>query len=778
MALEDGMDMEFEEASDVQPTADLAPMPQDDYSVDDLGEDPKPEVLIYDEDSTNLAVDFAKHPDGEAALKKLGSKIVDEFDDDFEKSEPRRKRIAADWKLFAGDLPPKDFPYANAANANVPIMMENLTRVVFRAYGELFADMSNVFGVSSLGQKDQDQAALLSLHGNWQLRNEIPDFYRQQSRGLMNYFTVGDTTIHSYYDERLKQNRHECLTADEFVTPFTFTSTMPNYSDVPHYTRVYMKYPHEIEAMRDAWVDIDKVLGDDPDNRPVNSFDNDPEQLIASSVAETMGQDIPDDGAPRKILWYEGWVDLPNQERQRFVQAIVDYETRHVFRLTIHEEAPWQDKAAYKRQLDELAKFRAAQEAHQTALQEHQYTISQIGEAAAQGAAGPEQALAALQELDQQKPEPPMPPEWMQNPDDPEETPKQPDKQPIHLFVHGVCIEPAHGNLGLGYGCMQADFQRAANTVLSQFVDSATLANCKGLLTAGNVTWNADGKFIIAPGAINNASGLSPADLKDGLIPFGFGDANPALMSVVELMQKSAETSIQGPAVLSGAEGKSGETARGINARIEQATKQLSVTTGSYARQVLTQVLKNNAYLNSRFLPEEQLFQMEANLIPLGMEPPFKIGREMYERNYQIEIKADMRFATQAQRVGEADDALKLFQSVKQLQGNIPLIYAIIKQCIEARGLRNLVPLLGPPPPPPATPLGLTPPGMGPEGPPGMGPPGPPGPGGPPPGGPPPGGPPKGPPPPSGMVPPGGPMKGPPPGMPPRPPPPQPGNPH
>lgn len=761
------MALEEELTENEAPEADMSEAPADEYSVDTPVEETKEEMLVYDEDSTNLAVDFAKHPDGEKALKKLGNKIVDEFDSDFEASEPRRKRIAEDWKLFAGDLPPKEWPYKNAANANVPIMVTNLTRVVFRAFGELFADTSNVFGVSSLGQKDQDQAALLSMHGNWQLRNEIPDFYRQQSRGLMNYFTVGDVTVHSYYDERLKQNRHEVLTADEFVTPFTFQSTMPTYADVPHYTRVYMKYPHEIEAMRDAWVDVDKVLGDDPDNRPVNSWDDEPEQLIAHSVAETMGQEIPDDGAPRKILWYEGWVDLPNQERQRFIQAIVDYETHHVFRLTIHEEAPWQEKAAYKRQLDELAKYRSEQMAHQQALQEHQHTISEIGQATAQGLVGPEQAMAGLQELQGQAPQPPLPPPWMQNPDDPEETPKQPDKQPILLFTHGVCIEPAHGNLGLGYGSMQADFQRAGNTALSQFIDSATLANCKGLLTAGNVTWNSDGQFNIAPGAINNATGLSPADLKDGLIPFAFGDANPALMQVVELMQQSAESSIQGPSVLSGESGKSGETARGISARIEQATKQLSVTTGSYARQVLTQVLKNNAYLNSRFLPDEQLFQMEANLIPEGMEPPFKISRDMYERNYQIEIKADMRFATQAQRVGEADDVLELVAKVPQLAGNLALLYAIIKQCLEARGLRNLVPLLGPAPPVPNTPLGMPTPPMGPPGPPGMGappgaPPGPPGAGGPP----------------SGMVPPGGPPKGPPPGMPPRPAPPQPGNPH
>jgi len=741
---------------DDEPIVDTAE-PADEYSVDGDPEETKADVLVYDEDSLNLVLDFEKHPDGEKAIKKLANKIVDEFDEDFKNTEPRRKRIAEDWKLFAGDLPPKEWPYKNAANANVPIMMENLTRVVFRADGELFGDKSNVFGVSALGDKDQDQASLLSMHGNWQLRNEIPDFYRQMKRGLMNYFTVGDVTFHSYYDERLKKNRHECLTADEFVTPFTFTSTMPDYSDAPHYTRVYMKYPHEIEAMRSTWFDVDKVLGDDPENRPSNNFDDDPEQLIAVSTAQTVGQDIPDEGGPRKLLWYEGWVDLPNQDRQRFIQAIVDYETRHMFRLTIHEEATWEEKAAYKRQVDELAKYRSEQAMYQQALQEHQDTIGQIGQATAQGLAGPEQTMAALTELEQQAPQPPMSPPWMQNPDDPEETPRQPDKRPIHLFVHGVCIEPAHGNIGLGYGGMQADFQRAANVTLSQFIDAATLANCKGLITAGNVTWNSDGQFKISPGAINNATGLSAADLKDGLIPFAFGDANPALMQVMQLMQSSGESSIQGPAVLSGESGKSGETARGINARIEQATKQLSVTTSAYAFQVLTQVLKNNAYLNSRWLPDEQLFQMEANLIPQGMVPPFKIGREMYERNYQIEIKADMRFATQAQRVGEADDALKLFKEVPQLQGNIALTYAIVKQCLEARGLRNLVPLLGPIPPMPTTPLGMPmPPPMGAPG----APPGAPGAEGAP----------------SGMVAPGGPMKGPPPGMPPRPPPQMPGN--
>jgi hypothetical protein len=444
----------------------------------------------------------------------------------------------------------------------------------------------------------------------------------------------------------------------------------------------------------------------------------------------------------------------------------VDYETHHVLRLTIHEEPSWEDKAAFKRKLDELAAFRAAQQEHAATMQQHDSAIADVGAATASGGAGPEQAMQALQALEAQKPQPPSPPSWMQNPANPDETPEQPPKQPVYLFTHGVCLEPAMGGLGLGYGRMQADFNRAANTSMSQFTDAATLANCQTLITAGVFEWEG-GTFKLAPGALNKLKGMSPSEMKDALMPFSFGPANPALVEVVEKLIEWAQSSIQGPDVLSGESGKSGETARGISARIEQATKQLSVVARKFVMEVLTRVLKLNAYLNSIHLPEEEIFEMAENLVPQGMLPPFKVGRDMYARNYQVEIRADLRFATQAQRVGEADDALELILKTPQTAQNPALLYAAMRKCLEARGQRDLIPMLGPPPPnptvfpgapPPPGQPGLPPPGVG----------GPPGPGGPmPPGAPPP----------SGMVVPGGHPNGPPPGMPPRPAPQLPGGP-
>ena len=728
--------------------------PADTVTIDD-GEQAAPvdDSFVYDEDSLNLATDFDAHPDGQDALKKLGTKIVDEFESDWESCSKWRQQNADDWRLFCGDLPAKSGDFAWSANVHVPIMLENLTRVWFRMMGELFDDWSSVFGVSSLGPQDEDQAALLSLHGNWQIRNQIKDFPRQMFVGTLAYLNVGDVTFHSYYDEAKQMNRHECLSPDEFCIPWSAKTMMPDYSDAPHLTRVLLKQKHEIEEMRDTWFDVDAILkkGDEPD------YDEDPEMPLADTVNETMGVDKPEDnvGAPRKILWYEGWAELPNQTRQRYIQAIVDLRSAHVLRLTIHEEPSWQDKAKYKRQLDELAAFRAQQADHAAAMQQQDTAVQKVGQATAEGSAGPEQAMQALQTIQQNAPQPPVPPAWMQDPNDPSETPQQPDKQPIYLFTHGVCVEPGAGSLGLGYGRMQADFNRAANTMASQSVDSNTLSNCKTFIAAGDVEWET-GTFKLQPGAINKVKGMSPQELKDSLIPFAFADGNPALMGMVEKISEWAQSSIQGPDVLSGESGKSGETARGISARIEQATKQLSVVARKFVMEVLTRLLKNNAYLNSIYLPDDELFEMEANLIPPGMTPPFKVGRDMYARNYQIEIRADLRFATQTQRVGEADDALQLVMHNPMTANNAALVYAAMVACLVARGKRELIPMLGqrpqmpqqpfgPPPPPPAPPQ-PSPVFVEQAGAPGGAPP-----------------------PPSGMVPHGGSPNGPPPGMPPRP---------
>jgi hypothetical protein len=206
-------------------------------------------------------------------------------------------------------------------------------------------------------------------------------------------------------------------------------------------------------------------------------------------------------------------------------------------------------------------------------------------------------------------------------------------------------------------------------------------------------------------------------DLKANIQPIEFGQANSQLRELADMCYERAQSSIQAPNVLSGEPGKSGETYRGLSARIEQATKQLSVVTRDFA-DAFEEILRKNAALNARFLPDEELFEiqnhdMEAVQLLQGFMAAMpqnqngsvgtglaKASRAMYERDYRVEIRADLRFATQAQRIGEADELVQMGQH-PMLQQNLAFNYAAQVQALKARGLDHMIPLLGAKPPTP-----------------------------------------------------------------------------
>lgn len=740
--------------------------PQDEAETGDDGEPSK--QIVYDEDSLNLVEDFVKSEEGKEYLRKIASKVDSDYTADWDSSEGYRTRNSEDWKLFAGDLPPKLAPFEDMSNPHLPLMLENISRLCFRATGELFGDWTTVFGVVPVGPDDDQVAEILSKHGNWQISQQIPDFKRQLGhRGVLAFFAFGDVVCHSFYDEETKMNRHEILTSDNFVTPFQHISTMPDLSDCPHYTKVLRLYRHELEAKRGTWHDVDKVL---EKSRP--SWDDDPDAPLAEATAQTLGKtpetsaDDPKLGgesAPFTLLWYEGWLKLPNQPKDRWCQVIQDKATKCILRLTIHERANWQDRERYNSQIRErdqhvqelqmhsemMGGYQQQQALHQEAHSRIAQTHGEIGDALKAGQMDGENAVGLANQVSAMAPPdlpppppPPMPPEWMQSktqePDPmtgmpPEPSTVEPDpirREPVYLFAHEVCIEPMTGNLGISYGRVQADFNRAANTALSQVTDSATLANVNSY-----VSWGLefeDGELSISPGKVNKVSGAIGSSLKDHFMPLPTGQASPDLFNIVKLSLDQAQASIQSPGVLSGESGKSGETKGGIMSRIEQATKQLSVVTAKYG-DFVRQVLMNNAYLNSIFLPDDEISQVFNTETKKYEE--LKLGRHLYERNYRVQLKSDLRFTTNQQRIDESDELVKMWLTIPALSINPIFGYYALKGALTARGKQDFVQYLGappsfppgpppvfigmpPPPPPGGPPVPNGPPQLPPQGPP------------------------------------------------------------
>jgi hypothetical protein len=648
----------------------------------------------YDLNVPNIALEWAKHEPGKEELKLLGDDIIQKHDECYDSSEKYRKNVAKNWALFTGDLPPKEYPFKDCANANVPIIIENISRNSMRAFGELFGDWFSVFGAVPMGPGAQGEAELVTAHSNWQIREQITDFKRQMYRAMLGFFFIGDLTCHSFYDARRRSNRHEFITPDEFTVPFTYTSTQPDYSDCPHYSKILNLYKHDLQARMEAWANVKEVLEDEPTHQ------DEPQLLLSEKTAKTTGIDPGETVAPHRMIWFEGWLELPNQSKDKWCRVVVDYKTHLVMELVLLEEPAWQDVERYNAQLAELEGYRAENANYLAMIADQEQQVAQTAqEALVMGdLMGPEQKQEVAQTLTsalEMKPEAPIAPTWLDNPDDPEAKPEEVKTEPIYLFTHFVNIEPLVGTLGIGWGGMQGDISRAANTMFNQYIDAATLSNIWGIIKSDQVKFKEEFKW--GPGAMNEVVGLSGEEIKANIMELKAAPPSPELINGVSLLYQWAASSMQSPSVLSGEPGKSGESAKLQLSRVEQATKQISVTTRKFADD-LEYVAKNNAKLNRIYMPDEEIISV-AKARGAPMES-FPVKRSLYDRNYRFTVTADLRFTSKAQRVTEADELATLFtkQFPQQAAANPGLMYQIMKKCVMAREQYDLLAYLGPDP--------------------------------------------------------------------------------
>jgi len=679
--------------------------------------EPVEEDLVYSDDEPNLVPVFQRSEKGKEALRRIADRIRGEFSEAWDASADYRKRWAADWKLLAGELPPKDDEFKYCANANIPISLENVSRIATRLFGELFHDFKNPCQFVSLTAEDRTADAM-TKHTNWQFRTQIPDFKRQMHRACMAFVHIGDWVCHSYYDSERQQNRHEVLTPDEFVMPWTQQTTMPDLSDLPWYAKICAFHRHQLQARKSEWADVEWVL-----QNFAPTFDDEPDQEVAEQVTKDQGHDKNDGTkwAPFKVLWWEGWLDLPSRPKQHFVRLHLHLASGRILHMMVNEEADWQDSQRYELEMQQYQGYRQERESWELQRAQVENTFDRADDyldtVADEGLAGGEPALMGMMQVDQQRQAQlqqidamePQRPGWMS---DDGAQPERPRRTPVYMFTHAVCLEPLVGNRGLSYGRIQGDLQRAVNAIVSQYIDAGTFGNIRSFIATPDAELQGD--LVLKPGKINYTKTMSSQDITKAIMPIQTGQANPQLMEVADLLVQNAQRSMQASDILSGEPGKSGETYKGVAARIEQATKQLSVL-GRKMGDAVALIAKNNARLNSIFLRDEELVR----IADMKDSQPFAIGRNMYRQNYAVEITSDMRFATNVQKVAEADELVQMVMGFSQpggpLMGNLAMQHAVIADSFKARQRDDLVRMMGAPPPPPPQ-FGPPPPPMPPPG--------------------------------------------------------------
>lgn len=661
----------------------------------------------FDENVPNLVPVFEADPVAAKFLENLVQECYDEFKTSWDKNSSYRQKTAESWRLLYCDLPPKNKPYENCANAAIPLALQNVVRYTNKIETEIFGDWSAVFNFIPTNPTAELIAPIVTEHSNWQVRTRITGFKRQMARGLLIFAVAGDVVCHSYYDPVTRRNCHEILTCDDFVTPYTHVSVAPDFSDVPWVARRIPFFKNKLKQMRNEWSNVDKVVSHTAPEYGSGEADTELREAIASHLGEdAFGQQRGE----YEIIHYEGWLKLLGQDDERYCQLIFDLTTKTPLKLSIHETADYAERYRFQYQQQEAQQYQSSM------MQFQQMQQQQIGAAQqsfAQAAAAPpghpaETPLAEQghQILAQQLPPPPNKPAWMLQDG---QQPLPPKKTPIHMFSHGVCLEPMLGNLGVGIGRIDSQLNLATNTVWSQFLDAATLGNGKTFITASNVDFRSP--FKIGPGVFNKAKNVMPSDLQNAFYELDFGQANPQLLQAAESLMGFAEQASSTPDLMSGAAGKSGETARGIQARLEQINAMIAVPTGRFADFVI-QIMKNNCKLNRTFMSDEEIFYVNRfnDDFNMNSKEMIKAARDFYDNEYEIELCSDLQFKSRAQKVSEADEITQLPNAMPELQSNFAFKYQAIKQSLEARGLHKIArTLLGPPPPLPANTFGLPP---------------------------------------------------------------------
>lgn len=671
---------------------------------------------LSDVDSPNLVPLFLGEGEepNDAGKKWLGDTLaaqvcgdVKQGLDDSEDYRNKRKTVN---RLYTGFLKKKTFPHPDACNAHIPLLLERVQRVAANVYAEILQERDLIFGVKATGPDDYETAEILTVYGNWRLRNELTDFMGQMDRAVVEFFLAGSVFCYSWRDAKNNRNRHDILSVDEIVVPYVFRTDQVDLSDVPWKARIVRKYRHELEDLRDSgeWAQVDAVIqGKKPS--PDSHEDKTREQGEKSEGIHK--------GDKTSLPWlfydYHGWIRMPGEKRQRPIRAVVSAEEKIVVLLQIREEPDWRDQQRFDRETAEQEQYLGDMEAYQQATAPVIDPMTGV-EMPPPPQMDPETGMLLP------PPEPPPTPAWAEPDEMGAFQPKPVRRVPIEMFAHGRCSYNPDGMLGLGFGDILAPFNKMNDEALNRFFDQATANNSPMLLTAGE---QLPGNTALVPGKVVPLKNANGDSLDKVIKEYRPGPANPQLMDIIRYGDEASDSAVAAPGVLSGQPGKSGETFRGLATRAEKATKQLT-TSGVKLLAFLDQILKNDAKLQANFAPENEIAQVNNHLAdyrkfttnPDGSpKEQLNISRDMYRRNFDVTFTADVRFTSQAQKIAEADEVLAMVNSVYPPPPPPPpgmppmsdpaaaLRHAAVVDVLRARSKQDLIPLLGPMPPVPGS---------------------------------------------------------------------------
>lgn len=249
-------------------------------------------------------------------LAELGNDVCETVAEDESAREDWMSTIEFGLDLLGVKVEEKSVPFEGACSAQHPLLMESAVKFQSKASNELLPSDGPV-KVKVLGDvtiEKEQQANRVKNHMNYQITEEMTEFYPDSERMLLYTALIGDGFKKTYYDAHLERPVSEFVAADEFVVP----NSASDLHRSERYTHILYKTEYEFEA------DCATELYTKPDDFGAPQTPKISE--VKSKTNRLMGVEIGVSGNSDVYTLYE-------QHVERHIEGIDDYDDKKGYKL-------------------------------------------------------------------------------------------------------------------------------------------------------------------------------------------------------------------------------------------------------------------------------------------------------------------------------------------------------------------------------------------------------------------------------------------------------------
>jgi chaperonin GroES len=216
------------------------------------------EEFEADPEAMEFGANLAEFLD-EGALAKIGTDVLDGYTSDKESRAEHEKIIEHGIDLLGLKLEMATEPFQGACNATHPILLETAVKFEAKAIQELYPPggpvKTQVYG--SKTPEVQQKAARVKDFMDYQILEQIPDFYDEDERLLISLPLVGTSFKKLYWDEVEERPSSEFIRFEQFHIDYYARSLETAH----RYTHTIYLSPNELRKRQAAGVYRDVDLG-------------------------------------------------------------------------------------------------------------------------------------------------------------------------------------------------------------------------------------------------------------------------------------------------------------------------------------------------------------------------------------------------------------------------------------------------------------------------------------------------------------------------------------